>query len=61
MSEIVDYRKFGICWFAPDRGFRSIAATYRYPWWTESVWKGAKPFVVAPGVPRKKYLWQKID
>lgn len=58
---LLDYRKFGICWFAPDEGFRPIGVMYRYPWWTESVWKGAKPFVISSELLRnpQKYLWQK--
>lgn len=58
---LVDYRKFGICWFAPDRGFRPIGVTYRYPWWTESVWKGKRPVIDIPGPPSTKYLWEKVS
>jgi hypothetical protein len=58
---LADYRKFGICWFAPDQGFRPIGITYRYPWWTESVWKGDKSFVISSEILQnpQKYVWQK--
>lgn len=56
---LLDHRKLRICWFAPDEGFRSIGVVYRYPWWTESVWKGAKAFVISSEFP-KKYLWRKV-
>ncbi len=42
---------FGMCWFHPESGFRSIIQALEYPWWTEQLWRTRNPVICPPGYP----------
>jgi hypothetical protein len=56
---LINHERLGICWFAPDSGFRSILQALQHPWWTEHIWLTGEPTVNGIGYPEKS-LQQKV-
>lgn len=52
---LINHERLGICWFAPDGGFRSIIQALQHPWWTEHTWVTGKPVVNEIGYPEKSW------
>ena len=56
---LINHERLGICWIAPDGGFRSILQALQHPWWTEHTWLTGEPVMNEIGYPEKS-LSQKV-